>query len=82
LSVRALPERRYARWASIGGVALLVAGILAVGLVAWLVAAGPDATTNGSDPTGRNITLGLVAVKLVVVGIVFVVLGNRRRRYP
>lgn len=82
LSVRALPERRHGRWASIGGIALLVTGIAAAGLVAWLVAAGPGATENGSDPTGRLLTLGLVAAKLIVVGIVFVVLGNRRRRHP
>jgi hypothetical protein len=82
LSVRALPERRHGRWASIGGIVLLVAGALAVGFVLWLASAGPGGTTNGSDPTGRNLTLGLVAVKLVVVGIVFVVLGNRRLRHP
>ncbi len=82
LSVRALPERRHGRWASIGGIALLVTGIAAAGLVAWLVAAGPGAAENGSDPTGRLLTLGLVAAKLIVVGIVFLVLGNRRRRHP
>ena len=82
LSVRALPQRRHGRWASIGGTALVVAGLLAVGLVAWLFAAGPDTTANGSDPDRPQHHPGLVAVKLVVVGIVFVVLGNRRRRHP
>lgn len=82
LSVRALPERRHARWASIGGAVLLVAGLVIAGVVGWLAATGSGVTENGSDPTGRLITLALVAVKLVVVGIVFVVLGNRRRRHP
>jgi hypothetical protein len=85
LSVRALPERRHGRWASVGGIVLIVAGVLAAGLVIWLVGADSGGTArnvNGSDPTGRNVTLGLVALKLIVVGIVFVVLGNRRRRYP
>ncbi len=82
LSVRALPERRHGRWASIGGVVLFVAGIAAAVLVTWLAASGPGVTENGSDPTGRLLTLGLVALKLVVVGIVFCVLGNRRSRHP
>jgi hypothetical protein len=82
LSVRAFPERRHGRWASIGGVVLLVAGIAAAVLVAGLAVSGPGVTENGSDPTGRLLTLGLVALKLVVVGIVFCVLGNRRGRHP
>ena len=72
LSVRALPERRHARWASIGGVVLLVAGIAAAGTRCRARGSGPGVTENGSDPTGRLLTLGLVALKLVVVGIVFV----------
>jgi curved DNA-binding protein CbpA len=82
LSVRALPERRYARWASIGGASLFVIGVAAAALTLWLATSGPSRTTNGSDPTGRDVTLALVALKLIVVGIVFVTLGNRRRRYP
>jgi curved DNA-binding protein CbpA len=82
LSVRALPQRRHGRWASIGGTVVLAVGLAAAGLVAWLFADGSGTTDNGSDPFGRNITLALVAVKLVVVGIVFLVLGNRRRRHP
>jgi hypothetical protein len=82
LSVRALPERRHGRWASIGGTVVLVVGLATAGLVAWLFASASGTTENGSDPFGRNLTLALVAAKLVVVGIVFLVLGNRRRRHP
>jgi DnaJ domain len=82
LSVRAFPARKHGRWASIGGIVLVVAGVAASGLVIWLFTSGSTRTANGSDATGRNITLALVALKLVVVGVVFVVLGNRRRRYP
>ena len=82
LSVRALPEPKHGRWASIGGIVLLVVGIALTGLVVWLFTSGPSQTANGSDATGRNVTLALVALKLVVVGTVFVVLGNRRRRHP
>ncbi|MGZ8764463.1 MAG: DnaJ domain-containing protein [Acidimicrobiia bacterium] len=82
LSVRALPERRHVRWASIGGIALLVAGVVSIALAIWLAGTAPGGTVNGSDPTGRNLTLALVAVKLIVVGLVFAILGNRRRRYP
>jgi hypothetical protein len=59
-----------------------VVGVVAAALVVWLATSGSTRTANGSDATGRNLTLGLVALKLIVVGIVFVVLGNRRRRYP
>jgi curved DNA-binding protein CbpA len=81
LSVRALPQRRHGRWASIGGIVLLVVGAMAGGLVLWLASSGSTHAARG-DTAGRDITLGLVAVKLVVVGAVFLVLGNRRRRYP
>jgi DnaJ domain len=82
LSVRALPERRHGRWASVGGTVVLAVGLAAAALVVWLFSEGSATAGNGSDPLGRNLTLALVAAKLVVVGIVFLVLGSRRRRYP
>lgn len=82
LSVRALPTLGAARWAVIGGVVLVVGGVAIAALVAWLVSSGTRSTSPGSDTAGRDITLALVALKLVVVGVAFWALGRRRARYP
>lgn len=68
--------RRRARWILGAGIACLV---LAVAVAVWVLA---DPDTGASDQTARNVTLWIVAAKLLVGGVLAVVVGGRRLRDP
>jgi hypothetical protein len=76
LSVRALPSPRAGRLARRGGLAVLAAGIVVSLLILWFTT-----TTEEPADAARDITFWLIAVKLVVVGAAFAVLGHRRLRH-
>ena len=68
--------RRRARWILGAGIACLV---LAVAVAAWVLA---DPDTGATDQTARNVTLWIVAAKLLVGGVLAVLVGGRRLRDP
>ena len=66
--------------ALVGGVLVTLAGI-AVAIVVW------DFRIHSGDPNvqpdpGRDVTLAIVSLKLLISGPVFVVLGARHRNGP
>ena len=68
--------RRRARGILGAGIACLV---LAIAVAVWVVA---DPDTGASDQTARNVTLWIVAAKLLVGGVLAVFVGGRRLRDP
>jgi hypothetical protein len=66
--------RQRAPWVLALGIGLLA---LAAAVTTWVVL---DPHSGAADATGRNVTLGIVAAKLVVGGAVAIVLACRRLR--
>ena len=68
--------RRRARWILGAGIACLVLAIVVAG---WVLA---DPDTGATDQTARNITLWIVAAKLLVGGVLALLVALRRLRDP
>lgn len=76
ISVRALPSVRAGQLAYRWGIALFATGLATAALLGWITTAA-----DGPTDVARDITLWLVAAKIVVVGVVFFFLGRRRLTY-